>query len=93
MGQFAMTEWYGQIEEPVRALVKVLRNNGFNTVSSCGHSNPYPSIQMEWYGSDDEARRLYNLLHDTGYSRFEIRCIWPSSGVGRFMEVSLFGDR
>lgn len=32
-----MNEFYNQIEEPIRDLVKVLRDNGINTVCSCGH--------------------------------------------------------
>lgn len=33
-----MTDWYTKsIEEPVRDLVKYLRNNGINTECSCGH--------------------------------------------------------
>ena len=29
--------WYFEIEEPIRELVRVLRNNGINTTCSCGH--------------------------------------------------------
>ena len=29
-------DWYSQIEEPIRGLVKVLRDNGVNTTWSCG---------------------------------------------------------
>ncbi len=32
-----MSDWYEQIEEPIRPLVKLLRDNGINTTSSCGH--------------------------------------------------------
>ncbi len=32
-----MKDWYSQIEEPVRELVKTLRDNGINTTCSCGH--------------------------------------------------------
>lgn len=32
-----MNEFYGDIEEPIRDLVKVLRDNGINTTCSCGH--------------------------------------------------------
>jgi len=30
-------DWYDNIEEPVRELVRRLRNEGINTTSSCGH--------------------------------------------------------
>ena len=32
-----MTKFYDNLEEPIRELVKVLRNNGINTTCSCGH--------------------------------------------------------
>jgi len=31
------TEFYQEIEEPIRELVRVLRDNGINTTCSCGH--------------------------------------------------------
>jgi len=82
------TEWYNQIEKPVRELVKLLRNSGFNTICSCGHKNPLPYVQMEWYAPED-IKRLYNLLWDNGHKDFELHLFWHSSGVGRFMEVKL----
>lgn len=30
-------EFYDQIEEPIRDLVRKLRDNGINTICSCGH--------------------------------------------------------
>jgi len=81
-------DWYDQIEEPVRDLVKMLRNSGFNTTWSCGHKNPVPYIQMEWYIGDDIGR-LYSLLWDSGWKDFELHFYCPSSGIGRFMEVKL----
>jgi glutamate racemase len=82
----SQTDWYDQIEKPVRELVRLLRNNGFNTTSSCGHEM---WIQMEWYGFEEEARKLYNLLGQNGYNNFELRLFWPSSGIGQFMEVKI----
>ena len=32
-----MNSWYLQIEEPIRGIVKALRDNGINTTCSCGH--------------------------------------------------------
>lgn len=32
-----MNEFYENIEEPIRELVKILRDNGINTTCSCGH--------------------------------------------------------
>ena len=84
-----MNDWYKQIEEPIRELVQLLRNNGFNTTCSCGHEM---SIQMEWYGFEEEARNLYNLLGQKGYKNFELRLFWPSSGIGRYMEIRLSNE-
>ena len=81
-----MDNWYDRIEEPVRELVSLLRNNGFNTFCSCGHEK---YIQIEYYSFEEEIRRLYNLLWDSGYKDFELHICWPSSGIGKFMEIKL----
>lgn len=73
--------------------MRLLRDNGFNTVSSCGHENPCPQVEMEWYGLEEEADRLYSLLHENGYNSFELHFFWHSSGVGRFMEVKLLNAK
>lgn len=54
-----MSDWYSQIEEPVRELVRYLRNNGVNTVSSCGHEM---LIQADLI-PDGELNRIHSLLH------------------------------
>ena len=81
-----MADWYDRIEEPVRELVRVLRNNGFNTVCSCGHDL---YVQMAWDGYDEETRDLYNLLHENGYTKFTLQSCWPSDEIGRFMTLTL----
>ncbi len=36
-------DWYEEnIEEPIRPLVHLLRENGFNTECSCGHEEEVP---------------------------------------------------
>jgi len=47
---------------------------------------------MEWYGFEEESRKLYNLLCENGYNKFELHLFWPNSGIGRFMEVKLLND-
>lgn len=66
-------DWYEKnIEEPLRNLVKLLRDNGFNTECSCGHF-PNPYVQIDWHGYDTfEIVHLYNLLVENGYDNFEI---------------------
>lgn len=35
--EIKVSDWYLEIEEPVREIVKTLRDNGINTTCSCGH--------------------------------------------------------
>jgi hypothetical protein len=56
----AEEDWYSEnIEEPVRDIVELLRNNGFNTESSCGHNM---EIQCSYF-LDKEINRLHKLLY------------------------------
>jgi len=75
------------IEEPLKDLVQLLRDEGFNTTCSCGHL-PTPYIEMEWRSYDDEIFKLYNLLIEHGYKNFFIKANWssgncPGTGNGR----------
>ena len=51
-------DWYEIIEEPIRELVFLLRNNGFNTECSCGHEM---NIQFQ-YIPDGKIHDLYKLV-------------------------------
>jgi hypothetical protein len=54
-------DWYEQkIESEVRDLVKLLRNNGFNTVASCGHDLTV-NIQSQ---SEVDLINVIELLND-----------------------------
>ena len=67
--------WYEEtIEEPVREVVRLLRNNGFNTIVSCGHIG---TVEMEWY-KDYEISKLWNLLSQHGYKHFVIDGHWET---------------
>lgn len=48
------------IEEPVRDLVKFLRDNGINTECSCGHEPRYIQCQLILDGT---IQLIHNLLH------------------------------
>ena len=62
-------DWYEDtIEEPIRELVKLLRNEGFNTECSCGHEM-YVQCQ---YIMDEEIMRLHKLLFNNGYRNYGI---------------------
>ncbi len=63
------SEWYYDfIEEPVRDLVFLLRNSGFNTFCSCGHDM---TVDMECYCSR-AIDSLIELLLENGYEKFNI---------------------
>ena len=54
--------WYEHcIEEPIRDVVKLLRDHGFNTECSCGHG--YGMYIQCQYIVDGEIQRLHDLLH------------------------------
>ena len=48
------------IEEPIRDIVKILRDNGFNTTCSCGHDM---EITGE-YLPDYDIKRMHDLLYN-----------------------------
>ena len=87
-----MTTWYEEnIEEPIRPLVKLLRDNGFNTTTSCGHI-PKPYVQMDW-PSDDDITKLYVLLIGNGFKNFQIVAYWSKfddQQDSRMLEVKFF---
>jgi len=54
-------DWYEEhIEEPVRGIVKTLRDNGFNTTCSCGHEMYVEGDLI----ADYELQRLHKILWD-----------------------------
>jgi len=63
-----LNAWYDIIEEPVRDVVKLLRDNGFNTECSCGHKM-YVQCQ---YIPEGEIQRLHKLLFNNGYRDYKI---------------------
>lgn len=61
--------WYEQnIEKPIRPLVKLLRDYGFNTTCSCGHTM---TVSCD-YKPDGEVDRLHGLLFNNGYRNYVI---------------------
>jgi hypothetical protein len=64
--------WYdANIEAPVRKIVHLLRDNGFNTECSCGHEM-YVQCQ---YMTDGELQRLDKLLCINGHENYEIQVV------------------
>ncbi len=61
--------WYEKyIEEPIRPVVRLLRDHGFNTESSCGHKM-YVQCQ---YITDGSIMDLDNLLFNNGHKDYKI---------------------
>jgi len=61
--------WYSEnIEEPVRDLVKLLRDNGINTECSCGHKM---YVQCQFI-PDRQIMDIENLLLLNGYSNYKL---------------------
>ena len=90
-----MADWYEErIEEPLRDLVRELRNNGFNTECSCGHER---YVQMQCLDTGEVGRldrflfllglRDYvvelHLTRDEGHLRSSVYLKLPDSFDGR----------
>jgi hypothetical protein len=59
--------WYEEkIEEPVREIVKILRDNGFNTTCSCGHTMVITGEFLPDYDIKIMHDLLYNYLVEKG---------------------------
>jgi hypothetical protein len=72
--------FYANIEAPIRTLVRLLRDHGWNTTCSCGHGM---WVELDLYGFMDDLEALRCLLLDHGYHDFtikaDLRCVdqWP----------------
>ena len=58
-------DWYDNIEEPVREIVRELRSNGINTTSSCGHEMTIQADVMVSGQLQIIHETLFNYLIDT----------------------------
>ncbi len=76
-----MADWYeSHIDANIRELVRLLRNNGWNTNSSCGHEyegliiiDCYDEQSGEALGDGKSlVSMLWWLLWDNGYKNFSI---------------------
>ena len=62
-------DWYAQIEPEIREIVRLLRNNGFNTTCSCGHEM---NVELTLGNHLNEVERLAIFLVENGYNNFII---------------------
>jgi len=64
-----MIDWYEQYIEPeIRSIVHLLRDNGVNTESSCGHEM---TVQCQVI-TDGFVQHVDNLLFNNGYRHYTI---------------------
>jgi len=55
-------DWYGRcIDEPLRDIVRLLRDNGVNTECSCAHENPM-WIQCHYIPGSEDVYNIHQLL-------------------------------
>lgn len=83
-----MSDWYAEnIEPEVRDLVKLLRDHGVNTVSSCGHDL---EIQADIY-ADNELRIIDTMLFNAGYWDYTITAYIErvNGHLHQFVEIKL----
>ena len=78
------------VEIPLKDLVKLLRNKGFNTIGSCGHL-PEPYINIDRF-DEENLESLYNLLVENGYKNFQLRLIWMNTDNdnSKFLDITFF---
>lgn len=63
-------DWYNEnIEPEIRAVVKLLRDNGINTECSCGHEM---YVQFQIFPHNDTMSNVDYILYDAGYRDYKI---------------------
>ncbi len=80
--------WYDELEPGIREAVRLLRDNGFNTWCSCGHT-----LEIELVAQHaDDGERLATLLYEAGHRGFVVRThieVPPDGYWERTMAVKL----
>ena len=67
------TDFWGSIEDGVRNIVRLLRDNGINTTSSCEHEK---YIQFDLVGLAYEIEIIHGLLFNAGIRGYSIETIF-----------------
>lgn len=84
-GLEAHDSFYGQIEEGVREWVRMLRNAGINTTSSCHHDG---YIQAQSVDPTTELRTIFNVLHGR-LRHYEVMVFYASNGNGVMQSLEI----
>lgn len=84
--------FYAAIDEEMRQLIYLLRNNGINTSCSCSHESP-PCIQFEVW-DQGEVETIHQLLCCNGFCDYEIttRFAFPKDGPGKHFGEVMFHE-
>ena len=82
-----MNDWHDDIEPLIRGTVRLLRENGFNTESSCGHKM---SVQCQ-YLTDGELQRLDCLLYENGYRNYIIEAFIKRADGHQYTGIEIKG--
>jgi len=92
-GSACITDWYGRIEPRIRPHVRLLRDHGFNTYSSCQERM---EVAIELLSRSDDLARLDQVLAESNFGDYAIlvRLARSSCAPGfRFGAVVQFGDQ
>ena len=89
--QISAQTWYERDIEPgIRPLVRLLRDNGFNTVMSCEHAM---AVTCHYYPENPhDINRLTKLLLSNGYEQYQIEVRLspnPQSNISNCLIVRL----
>jgi hypothetical protein len=86
----SLTDWYRVIEPGIRSHVHLLRDNGFNTYSSCQERM---EVALD-IATEEDIARLDHLLSRNGFKDYQILVRWERCREFlRSSAVVQFGDK
>jgi len=68
-----MKDFYDELESGVRKWVKILRDAGINTISSCHHEG---FIRCQCIDPEDEVNRIQYALNTAGVQSYYIKVVY-----------------
>jgi hypothetical protein len=73
-------DWYDHIEPEIRDVVRLLRDNGFNTTCSCGHEM---YVELDLGNNLEDAELLARFLQEHDYKTFRLEAtlLAPPDGM------------
>ena len=80
------SDWYQNLEDPVRKIVKNLRNSGINTICSCGHGM---WIQCETYNEHEDLGTIYEILTGMGIRDYHVEVFERVKNAVRHQHIEI----